>query len=430
MAKPQIFLFLQPHPSRFGNRLVKHMRQRGVPCMVINLSLGDWICTLGLGAYNYTGKVRDWRVFLERFIDTHGITDIVYYADQRPYHRIARSIGRHRGLNVYAYEFGYFRPDWITVERGGMGVFSHFPDDPALIRTLAAELKSEEPGGYFPYTFRDEAVYEVIYHLVPFFLPFFFPHYRKDRYYNPLLDYLSYLPRLMRSKQNKRIADTEIGTLTETGDRFFVVVMQMQSDYQIRRASPYTHLSEMISEVLQSFAQYAPGDSKLVFKLHPLDNGYENWPGVIARIAAEKGCADRVITIDGGNLQTLYDHCDGVVLINSTAGLPALAGGLCVKVLGTAIYDIPEITFQGELDAFWTTDYRPDPETYAALTKLLKASVQVKGNFFTRSGQEAAIPELARRLIEGDVNSYGAFVDPPPRLHRAKQIGIPITYES
>ncbi|WP_350335667.1 capsule biosynthesis protein [Coralliovum pocilloporae] len=405
------------------------MRSLGVRCLVINFSLGDWICTFGLGARNYVGKVRNWRDYLERFVDENNITDIVYYADQRPYHRIARSVARHRGLNVYAYEFGYFRPDWITLERGGMGVFSHFPNDPEQIRELAKDIEFDEPDTFYPYQFKDEAFFEVIYHLVPFFFPYLFPHYRKDRYYNPLLDYLSYIPRLLRSKANDRKAQSAVEALVAEDVPFFVVAMQMQSDYQIRRASPYTHLSEMITEVVDSFVDHAPENSKLVFKLHPLDNGYENWPKVISNYAEQKGCSDRLLVIDGSNLQTLYKHGSGVIVINSTAGLSALVSNLPVKTLGTAIFDVPEVTFQGELDAFWTEGHAPDPETFAALSKLLKASVQVKGNFFTREGQNAAIPEFARRIMTGDVNSYGAYVEPPPRLKRAKQVGVPITYE-
>ncbi|MEM7191242.1 MAG: capsular biosynthesis protein, partial [Pseudomonadota bacterium] len=71
----------------------------------------------------------------------------------------------------------------------------------------------------------------------------------------------------------------------------------------------------------------------------------------------------------------------------------------------------------------------PVPATVAAFRKLLIAAVQVKGNFFTAAGRARAVPEFARRLVEGDVNAHGAFVDPPPRLARAIAMGVPMIYE-
>lgn len=426
---PRVFLFLQSHPSFFGRAVIRHMRAQGHRCEVINLYLGDWVFRFGTEAVNYTGRLEDWPEWLDRFVSDQGITDIVYYADQRPYHRAARQLARRRGIDCYAYEFGYYRPDFITIERGGMGVFSHFPNDPDLIETLAADLPDSEPEGYFPYTFRDEAVNEVFYHLAPWFLPMFFPRYRRDRLFNPLLEYLSYLPKLLLKPRRYRWADTLIAALSENGTPYHVVILQMQGDYQVRRAGHYPDLEAMADEVLGSFAAHAAPDRQLIFKMHPLENALRHWPGIVLKVAQRHGLSGRVFVIDGGDLGALYTGASGVVLINSTAALVALHRGLPVKVLGIAVYDIARITHQGPLDAFWETPERPVRKTLIAFRKLLIASVQVKGNFFTPKGRARAVPEFARRLVEGDVNSHGAFIDPPPRLARARALGVPMIYE-
>jgi capsular polysaccharide export protein len=206
-------------------------------------------------------------------------------------------------------------------------------------------------------------------------------------------------------------------------------MLQMQGDYQLRRAGHYPDLDKMAEEVLSSFAHHAADGRHLVFKMHPLENALHDWPGIIRRIAARHGVAGRVHVIDGGNLGQLYQQASGAVLINSTAGLAALQQGLPVKVLGIAIYDIARLTHQGPLDTFWEAPEAPVPETLAAFRKLLIASVQVKGNFFTREGRARAVPEFARRLIARDVNGHGAFLDPPPRLARARAMGVPMIYE-
>ena len=48
----------------------------------------------------------------------------------------------------------------------------------------------------------------------------------------------------------------------------------------------------------------------------------------------------------------------GAVTVNSTAGLGAIEMGLPTIVLGEAIYDMPGLTHQSALDAFWTAPNR------------------------------------------------------------------------
>lgn len=44
----------------------------------------------------------------------------------------------------------------------------------------------------------------------------------------------------------------------------------------------------------------------------------------------------------------------GVITLNSTSDAMALARGISVVALGQAVYDIPDVTFAGTLDEFWT----------------------------------------------------------------------------
>ena len=50
-----------------------------------------------------------------------GITDLVLLGEQRPYHRPAIALARARGIAVAVTDFGYLRPDWVVLERDGMG---------------------------------------------------------------------------------------------------------------------------------------------------------------------------------------------------------------------------------------------------------------------------------------------------------------------
>ncbi|SFK47481.1 capsular polysaccharide export protein [Pseudovibrio ascidiaceicola] len=419
-------LILQSHPSAFCRALVEEFEAHNVKYTIVNFSLSDWYFRVGLGAQAYWGRLKNWQSRLERLIDENGITDILYYADRRPYHRIAHDVAMQRGINTFAYEFGYMRPDWITLERGGMGVYSHFPNDPAKIKQSAANLPELKPTSHFPHAFLQEATNEVICNLIPIFFPYLFPFYQRDRYYHPLRDYFSYIPRLMRQKRLGQEADEAVNTLIQEQAEYFVVPMQMQGDYQIRHHSHYKHLSGFIRELYSTFSQSASAESKLVFKLHPFDNNVENWPKVIREIAAEFGCLERTIIIDGGNLNQLLRHSRGCVLVNSTVGMEALKSGVPVKAMGIAVYDIAGLTDQRSLDDFWREPALPDADLYHDLEKLMGHTIQVHGSFFNSEGRKIAAQEFVKRILEDGVNGHGAFVETPPRLEQAKAAGVPI----
>ncbi len=94
--------------------------------------------------------------------------------------------------------------------------------------------------------------------------------------------------------------------------------------------------------------------------------------------------------MDGGNLNRLLEHAAGSLTINSTTGLHALRANCPTKVLGIALYDIAGLTCQNPLDDFWRNPTMPDQDLLDALERLLAASIQVKGCFYTKEGREAA----------------------------------------
>ena len=100
-----------------------------------------------------------------------------------------------------------------------------------------------------------------------------------------------------------------------------------------------------------------------------------------------------------GDLDAIMDSATGVVTVNSTAGLSAIAKGLPTIALGCAIYDIDGLAHQQGLDRFWTYPERPVPELYAAFRKVAIQRTQVSGAYARRRGVEIAVPEVTRRLL-------------------------------
>ncbi len=354
-----------------------------------------------------------------------GVSDIVYFADRLPYHQVAIDVAEQLGIRTTTFEFGYLRPDWITLERRGMSAQSHFPCDPDNIRAIAARVPIPDLSERYAYGFLAEAFNEVLCNLTTYFLWPLYPRYEADRYYNPIIDYLGYIPRLIAGPVRARRARALTAKLVAEGTPYFLVPLQMQSDYQLRLNSPYRHQRDMIGEVVHSFARDADPDSHLVFKVHPLDNGLESWSRIVMQAACEAGVQWRVHTVDGGHLGKMVGHARGVVSINSTVGLLALRLGIPLKVLGVAVFNVYGLCHHGPLATFWRDPASPDLTLVDALVRALAGTIQIKGNFFTRAGRRAAIPLIAQRLLEARVNEPGAFVDPPPRLAQARTLGMP-----
>ncbi len=419
-------LLLQGPPSRFFGRLSDRIEQLGGSTLRIIFCPGDWIYWLPRRATHYRRSFDRWQAFLDDFVVRNGVTDIVYFADQFPYHKIAQQVARTHQVNAIAIEFGYLRPDWITLERYGMSAASCFPDDPDRIHQLADQLPAADFTVRFPYTFIVEAFYEVTFNLLNVFLRPLYPGFFGDRYYHPLIDYPCYALRFAGSWRQKRIADRLLGDLTAGLTPFYIVPLQLQSDYQLRANSPYLHQSEVIEEIVRSFAGSAEPDARLVFKVHPHDNGMERWHRIVGKFARRYSINNQVITIDGGDLYAYLKVAKGCIVINSTAGIHALRFGCPVAVLGMAVFDIAGLVHRRSLDAFWQRPDRPDTELCKDLFRALAGTIQVKGNFYTRAGQNAAVDQIAKRILEGRINAPADDILQPPRLERARALGLSV----
>ncbi|MEL6126179.1 MAG: capsular biosynthesis protein [Pseudomonadota bacterium] len=391
------FLFLQGHPSLFWRKLSVGLETAGYPTRKIHFCLADWAFWWRRGAVNYRWTFRGWKSFLTDYVKREGITDILYYADAQPYHRAARQVARKLGIRAWAVEFGYLRPDWLTLERDGMGPKSHFPKNRDVISALARANSPPDMVPRYSHTFAQEAFGEVMFNLLLAYGRPFYPFHFSDKYYWPAFDYLAWLVELARGPAHQRHASEVVPKILAGPAPFTLVAMQLQSDYQIRAASPYTHLEEYLVEILNSFAVHAPKDRQLLIKIHPLDNGIERWSGRVSRLAANLGVWERVHVVKGGDLGQLIDKATGVICANSTVGLHAIQAGVPCIALAPAIYRLPGLTHQAGLNSFWEQPEAVDREFAETFVRGL-STIQVKGSFFDRTGQHAAIATIVDRL--------------------------------
>lgn len=417
-------LFLHGPSSPFWRELGFACEAAGHRVLKVNLSFGETVYWRRRGAIYYRGRLSRWRDFLEKLVIREGITDILYYADRFAYHVIAAEVARAHGIQAVALENGYLRPDWLTLERAGMGAFSHFPDEPAKIRAIAAATPEPDLTVRYQHGFWTEMVHEATYHLFAHFWRIFHPFFRSGLVHDPLLEILIGIPPLFQKKKDEARAEALVEELVAGAMPFHVAALQLQGDYQIRDNSPFTNFDEMLRQVIASYARHAEPEGRLVFKQHPHDNGRHDWARRIARIAAEFGIGDRIVFLKGGDLGKLLGKARGCVMINSTVGLFSLRLGCPTKILGIAIYDMPGLTHQGPLDSFWTSPEAVDASLCDAFVRAIAASIQIKGSFYDPEGRKAAIDQIVSRVIGRKVNEPGGFVDPPPRLEKAQKLGV------
>jgi len=396
---PRTFLFLQGLSTSFFVRLADEIAARGHRVERINLSGGDRLFWPRFGAVDYRGRFAGWRSFVGSFMHGRGVTDIVLFGDCRPYHRVAVDIAHARGIAVHVFEEGYFRPEWITLERGGTNGHSRLPRGPEAYLAEASEISEADrtplavSGGI-----GQRVRWEILNQIATLLLAPLYPHYKRHRSHHPLREMCGWLKRLSKRPFERGYAKRLSRYLEAARPNYFLLPLQLETDYQIRRHSRFKSMAHVMQEVLESFARGAPPDSLLVIKRHPLDNGLANFRQQARRIARRLKLGDRVLVMDGGHLPPLLSKSAGVVVVNSTSGISALHHNRPVAVLGRAIFNLAGLTYQGNLDGFWREGTPPDPDLYRAFRKVVLTRAQVNGSFFTPKGLDLALAGALERM--------------------------------
>lgn len=388
-------LLLQGLMGPLFRRLGQGLIRAGHRVHKVNFNGGDRAFWRLPGGIDYRGSKADWPDALRGLIRQHEVTDVMLFGDCRDHHMVARDVCRELGIRVHVFEEGYVRPDWVTMEEGGVNGHSSLPRDPAYYRQAAALLTPVPPHARVHSSFLRRALEGLAYNAADVLTRWRYPHWDNHRPWHPLVEGMGWMRKLWRKKEREAAGAQLLERLQTTGAPYFLFPLQLDSDAQIRIHSPFVGIADALKTVIQSFAAHAPPDVRLLVKEHPLDNGVRDWEQVTADIAAKFKVAGRVDYLVGGDIEAISAGSRGMVTINSTTGTLGLALGGPVVVLGDAIYDMPDITFQDGLDAFWQRPSPPDPETFAAWRRVLIERCLIPGGFFS----DAALDKVVKHAI-------------------------------
>ena len=374
---------LQGPVGPFFDLLAHDLRWAGANVHKVNFNGGDWFF-FPRNATSFAGREKEFPAFLKRICDEKRVDTMMLFGDCRRMHRMAAELAEQRGIELLVFEEGYIRPDYITMERHAVNGGRAMPRSGIFyLNTAAPEPAAPAPVGQ---TIWHSIVLAFTYYFWAVALSPFFPRYRHHRplsWFEGLLwvrgAARKYWYQLLNRKVVARLTAAEHAP-------FFLVPLQVHNDAQVAVHSAFETVTAFIEHVVQSFADHAPADRRLVFKHHPMDRAYTDYSRVLRKLARTTGLGDRLIYVHDPHLPTLLGQAEGVVTINSTTGFSAIHHGKPTLVVGDAIYRIDGLAASTTLDRFWSTagQFPVHRELYNCVRRQLIHRTQINGNFYRR----------------------------------------------
>jgi capsular polysaccharide export protein len=380
-------LLLQGPAGPFFRQLGYYWMRRGARVTKVNFHAGDDFYFRGDEVISFRAPMSEWPRRLREIVA------------ERHIHKPARALSVERGVALWAFEEGYIRPDYVTLERGGVNCFS-------ALRALTPEAIQEmperalpKPNGYAN-SFSMRVRHTGTYFVLGWMLGFRYPHYR---HHKPIRTAEAFLwarallrKHLYAYTQRARIARL----LDASTPPFFLVPLQVQHDSQITRHSAYGWVGEFIEQVVTSFAAHAPAEALLVFKHHPMDRGHTHYGKHIRALARHYAIKHRVFYVHDAHMPSMLRHACGCVLVNSTTAMQALYHGVPVIALGEAFFSKPGLTYQGGLDDFWRAPGSVDRAAFMRYRAHIIATTQLNGCFHAGIEDIAGARRAGGRVAE------------------------------
>jgi capsular polysaccharide export protein len=390
-------LLLQGPLGTFFKKLSLSLYSQNITAFKINFNGGDKLFSRAKFTHDFSGRPELWEDYLTDYISAHNIDTIIVYGDCRFYHKVAAKVAKQKNITYWVFEEGYLRAGFVTLEKQGCNANS--PLDKSIQAIASSNndvITSKEQVGN---TFFTRLVYACLYYFVAMLQSRKFKHYKHHRPWAWWQEGLFWLNNFKQKFVSSIVDTTALKKFTKKyHNQYFLLPLQVEVDFQMRDHSAFTSVQESIEHVLASFAKYAKSDDALLIKHHPQSRGFSHYGKLIKRISTELQISERVLYVHKAHLPTVYHSCKGVVTVNSTVGLSAVLHHLPTITLGKAIYDIPELTYQGELNDFWTNSFTVNEELFTQFQGYLQKETQLAGDYYKPSN--AFLSSITEKLIE------------------------------
>lgn len=394
-------LFLQGTGSTFFAHLAEKLQDFGLKTSKIHLCIGDRVFWRGGNSVSYKGSFSDWQNFLSDYVLEFDVTDIILFSDSRPYHVVAVNVAKSLGVNVFVFENGYVRPNWITMEVDGVNGRSKFPSEPHQILKLCeqAARSTVEFAGGSPSKPLQLYFGDTTFHALNFAFKFVFPRYEGFRKIPALREAGGWIKKAFVRPWKVKRSQQALEKLFSGAGPVFFFPLQLEHDYQLKVDSPYETIEQASNEVIASFARHAPETARLLVKNHPLDNNTINREAQTLRLARKHAIQDRVVFVEVGHNPYILKRSAGMVTINSTMGTAALYHKVPMCVLGEAIYKVDGLVHQGGLDSFWQAPDELDNQFSLIFREALIYYCQVQGHFSESNIESGVFEHCVTKIL-------------------------------
>lgn len=394
--RPQRALLLQGPVGPFFKILQSHLNDNGIDAWRVCFNIGDVIYASRRKTIPFFRGLRAWESWLDGILAARSVDVIILFGSERPAHIVARRLADIYGVKVLSLEEGYIRPGLITLEETGNNASS----------PVAGQLPPEE------YSCSESPLEKVDYKGFRIMSWFGATYYiartitslgnQKELYHrdvHAVRETFCWLRNAYRRFRGQGRNFTTIQSLLEYWNKkYFIIVMQVAADANLGTAALGWDSARLISSAITSFSHSAPKDSRLVFKIHPMERGHNTYTPLIRATAAALGIGERVDVIDIGSMGLLARHAAGMITINSSSGLSAIFHGTPLLVIGRAIYANPTLATCGngvpDFDSFWREGFVADGALRTRYLQWLTDTCLAPGDYYVQSGMETACKQI------------------------------------
>jgi len=141
--KNKNILFLQGPMGDFFKKTDTLFREKGANTYKVGFNEGDHFFSNKDNYIPYTGTREEYKIFIIDFIRTNEIDKIFLFGDCRFYQKVSVKVALVLGIDVYVFEEGYIRPNYITMEKYGVNNYSHIPREANFYKELKPSVIKE-----------------------------------------------------------------------------------------------------------------------------------------------------------------------------------------------------------------------------------------------------------------------------------------------
>ncbi len=375
-------IFLMGPIGTFFSRLASFLEKNDIKTFKVNFPLYEYGFKKS-SRLSYTNDIYKFKGFLEEIIIKEKIKHIFMYGNVLIPHKMALDLcdeleSKGYFVNSHIFELGYLRPNYVTLEDKGVNYDSGFLKNRNF-------YEKNEYFDSFPVAIKNGLRVRKIWKLITFF-NHCFKNYKLVEFEHKLQPKPIYLWFQLKGfilKFFYKVVEKKLKKKCFSKGPFFLVILQVATDSQILKGSKVKDNYDFIYTVIKEFSNSQIKNTKLVFKHHPRDRGYNNYSKFILEVSKKFNISHKVFYFHDFPLSKIFSSsfCKGTVLINSTVGYQALFHSIPTKSLGIAPYNFEGLTDQKNLVSFFRNPEKVDKLLFNKFYKYILENSQINGNF-------------------------------------------------